>query len=132
MTTTPIKKMKGIKKITSESNYKKVMQEVERLMGKGSKNVTKSELNEIKNLAMAAQEYEANKFVIEPPTTLAGIIEMKMYEMRLKQKDLAKKLNVSDTKLSLIMNGKQKPDISFLKAVHQQLKVNGDFLLEAV
>ena len=57
---------------------------------------------------------------------------MKMYEMRLKQKELAKKLNVSDAKLSLIMNGKQKPDINFLKAVHLQLNISGDYLLKVV
>ena len=124
--------MKSIKKITNESDYKMIMNKVDHLMSKGSSKVTKNELIEIRKMAMAAQQYEKTKFVIEPPVTLTGIIEMKMYEMKLKQKDLAKKLNVSDAKLSLIMSGKQKPDISFLKAVHQQLKVNGDFLLEAV
>lgn len=124
--------MKSIKKITNESDYKMIMNKVDHLMAKGSSKVTKNELIEIRKMAMAAQQYEKTKFVIEPPVTLTGIIEMKMYEMKLKQKDLAKKLNVSDAKLSLIMSGKQKPDISFLKAVHQQLKVNGDFLLEAV
>lgn len=124
--------MKSVKKITNESDYKMIMNKVDHLMSKGSSKVTKNELIEIRKMAMAAQEYEKTKFVIDAPVTLAGIIEMKMYEMKLKQKDLAKKLNVSDAKLSLIMSGKQKPDISFLKAVHQQLKVNGDFLLEAV
>ncbi len=52
--------------------------------------------------------------------------------MRLKQKDVARKLNVSDAKLSLIMQGKQKPDIRFLKAVHKELHVNADLLLNAV
>jgi len=120
------------KKITTESDYKAVMARVDKLMSKGSQNVSKSELTEIRKLALQAQEYEQSKFTIEPPTTLAGIIEMKMYEMRLKQKDLAKKLKVSDAKLSLIMNGKQKPDVDFLKAVHKQLHVNGDFLLNSI
>ncbi len=57
---------------------------------------------------------------------------MKMYDMRLKQKELAKKLNVSDAKLSLIMNGKQKPDIGFLKAVHKELDVNAELLLNVI
>ena len=124
--------MAAIKKIAGEADYKKVMATVDTLMRKGSKNVSKAELAEIRRLALIAQEYEQNKFVIEPPTTLAGIIEMKMYEMKLKQKDLARKLHISDTKLSLIMNGKQKPDIPFLKAVHQKLKVSGDFLLSVI
>ena len=124
--------MKSLLKIASETDYKKVMTAVDRLMAKGSSNVTKKELMEIKKMATAAQQYEQTKFVIEAPGTLAGIIEMRMYEMKLKQKDLAKKLNVSDAKLSLIMRGKQKPDINFLKAVQNELKVDGDFLLKAV
>ena len=108
------------------------MGRIDKLMSKGSENVSKAELAEIRKLALEAQQYEQTKFTIAPPTTLAGIIEMKMYEMRLKQKDLAKRLKVSDTKLSLIMNGKQKPDVEFLKSVHKQLHVNGDFLLNAL
>ena len=124
--------MANTKKIINGGDYKNVMTKIDSLMAKGSKNVNKKELAEIRKLALTAQDYEQNKFVIEAPTTSAGIIEMKMYEMRLKQKDLARKLKVSDTKLSLIMSGKQKPDVSFLKSVHQQLKVNGDFLLRVI
>jgi HTH-type transcriptional regulator/antitoxin HigA len=120
------------KKISTEADYKSVMGKINTLMSKGSENLSKIQLAEIRKLALEAQDYEQRKFTIAAPTTLAGIIEMKMYEMRLKQKDLARKLKVSDTKLSLIMNGKQKPDIAFLKAVHTQLHVNGDFLLNAL
>ena len=124
--------MASIKKISGEADYKKVMAIIDSLMSKGSKLVTKAELAEIRRLALLAQAYEQHKYVIEPPTTLAGIIEMKMYEMKLKQKDLAKKLKISDAKLSLIMNGKQKPDVPFLKAVHQKLNISGDFLLRVI
>jgi HTH-type transcriptional regulator/antitoxin HigA len=124
--------MATTRKITEEADYKAVMAKIDHLMSKGSNKVTPTELAEIRKLAEAAQQYEQSKFTISPPTTLAGIIEMKMYEMKLKQKDLAKKLKVSDTKLSMIMNGKQKPDVDFIKAVHRQLKVNGDYLLNSL
>ena len=120
------------KKILNDKDYKEVMNQIDTLMAKGSDKVTKSELSEIRKLSLAAQRYEQNKYKIEEPSTLAGIIEMKMYEMRLRQKDVARKLNVSDAKLSLIMKGKQKPDIQFLKAVHKELHVNADLLLNAV
>ena len=120
------------KKILTDKDYKEVMNQIDTLMAKGSDKVTKSELSEIRKLSLAAQRYEQNKYKIEEPSTLAGIIEMKMYEMRLRQKDVARKLNVSDAKLSLIMKGKQKPDIQFLKAVHKELHVNADLLLNAV
>ncbi len=124
--------MPAIKKITNETEYKKIMDKIDALMAKGSKNVSKKELTELRKLASSAQKYEQDKFVIPAPTTLEGIIEMKMFELKLKQKDLARKLQVSDTKLSLIMNGKQKPDIHFLKALQKHLNISGDFLLKVV
>ncbi len=124
--------MPAVKKITNETEYKKIMDKIDALMAKGSKNVSKRELTELRKLASSAQKYEQDKFVIPAPTTLEGIIEMKMFELKLKQKDLARKLQVSDTKLSLIMNGKQKPDIHFLKALQKHLHISGDFLLKVI
>ena len=99
-------------------------------MAKGSDKVSKEELSEIRRLAQSAQDYEHKKYMIEPPSTFIGMIEMRMFEMKLKQHDLAQKLNVSDAKLSLIMNGKQKPGVDFLKAVHTQLNIDAEFILE--
>ena len=119
-----------MEKINNETDYKNLMLRIDTLMAKGSNNVSKSELEEIRRMALAAQEYERKKYVIEAPTTLTGMIEMKMFEMGLKQKDLAEKLSISEAKLSLIINGKQKPDIDFLKAVHSELHIDADFILE--
>lgn len=119
-----------MKNITNESDYRHVMARIDSLMAKGSENVSKEELEEIRGLSLAAQNYEQNKYAIDAPSTLAGMIEMRMFEMRLKQKDLAKKLKISDAKLSMIMNGRQKPDIDFLKAIHSELKVDAEFILK--
>ncbi len=124
--------MEQLKRIESDSDYAIVMTKIDSLMAKGSENVSKEELAEIRELASAAQNYEQQKYVIAAPKTLNGMIEMRMFEMRLKQKDLAKKLNISDAKLSLIMNGKQRPDVDFLKAVHTELNVDAEFILQHV
>jgi HTH-type transcriptional regulator / antitoxin HigA len=124
--------MEQVMKISNDSDYTAVMAKIDSLMSKGSQNVSKKELAEIRTLALAAQQYEQQKYVIAAPSTLSGMIEMRMYEMRLKQKDLAKKLKISDAKLSLIMNGKQKPDVEFLKAVHTELHVDAEFILQHV
>ena len=47
------------------------------------------------------------------PDTIEGLIALKMYEKKLKQKDLAKLLEVTDTKLSEILNHKRKPSLFF-------------------
>ncbi|HEY1009151.1 MAG TPA: helix-turn-helix domain-containing protein [Daejeonella sp.] len=118
-----------MKKIKDKTGYAHVMSKIDSLMAKGSENVSTDELAEIRRLALASQQYEQEKYQVDPPSTLAGMIEMRMFEMRLKQKDLAKRLKISDAKLSLIMNGKQRPDIEFLKAIHSELQVDAEFIL---
>ena len=76
--------------------------------------------------------YEEANYTIPLPETLQGLLELKMYENRLKQKDLAKMLHITDTKLSEIMNEKRKPNVSFLKSVHQVFGIDGNLLLKMV
>lgn len=74
--------------------------------------------------------YEEVTFTIPMPQTVQGLIELKMYEKKLKQKDLAKLLNTTDTKLSEIMHHKRKPSLSFIKAMNEALGIDGNLLLK--
>lgn len=74
--------------------------------------------------------YEEAIFTIPMPQTVQGLIELKMYEKKLKQKDLAKLLNTTDTKLSEIMHHKRKPSLSFIKAMNEALGIDGNLLLK--
>lgn len=58
------------------------MARIDGLMAKGSGNVSKEELMEIRKLAQSAQDYEQAKYVVEAPTSLIGMIEMRMFEMK--------------------------------------------------
>jgi HTH-type transcriptional regulator/antitoxin HigA len=53
-----------------------------------------------------------------------------MYKRRLKQKDLAKLLNVGEAKLSQILSSKRDPDIAVLKAANEKLGIDGNILLK--
>lgn len=118
------------KKITNKAAYNKVMAELEKLSLKGSETLSEQEFQAIRELSIIAQQYEQATYEIEAPATLAGMIEWKMFQLKLRQKELARKLNVSEAKLSLIMNGKQKPDVAFLKSAYKNLNIDADFLLE--
>lgn len=118
-----------MKKI-SEKQYQSSMSEILALMNKGEANLTEQETDRLRKLALEAQGYEKSMYQIPAPSTLEGMIELRMYEMKLRQKDLAKTLKVSDTKLSLILSGKQKPDVPFLKALYRNLDIPADFILE--
>ena len=119
-------------KVTNDREHAHLMAQVDVLMKKGEKNVTPEESEEIRQIALALQEYELETYPIPAPKTLEGMIELRMYEMKLKQKDLAETLGISPVKLSMIINGKQKPDIAFIKAIYHKLKVPADFILENI
>jgi HTH-type transcriptional regulator / antitoxin HigA len=66
------------------------------------------------------------------PTTLISMIELKMYEMRLKQRDLADLLGVESSRVSEYLNGKRKINIEIAKKIHEKLGIDGNFILKTV
>src|SRR5882672_3797717 len=112
-------------KIESEKDYNATMKKIDALMKKGEANLTDKEAEELRILALAAQAYEKSIYTIPAPKTLEGLIELKMYERKLKQKELARLLGVGEPKLSKIMIKKRKPDVAFLKADHKLLGIDG-------
>lgn len=95
----------------------------------GFDHLTKKESAELNKYTQIVKTYEDMHYTIALPQTVQGLIELKMFENKLKQKELAKMLNTTDTKLSEIMHNKRKPSISFLKAMHQILGIDGNLLL---
>lgn len=117
-------------KIVNEKEYNATMKKIDALMKKGEKKLTDEEAKELRALALAAQAFEKTIYIIPAPKTLEGIIELKMYERKLKQKELAKLLGIAEPKLSQIMSKKRKPDVAFLKSVHKLLGIDGNLLLD--
>ena len=119
-------------KIKNEEVYNVVMKEIDGLMRKGEKNLSPSELNRLRILADAAEVYEDTTDPLPLPSSLPDLIKMKMFQLRLNQHFTAQLLGLSEAKFSLIMNGKQKPDVAFLKAIHEKLKVDAEQILQAI
>lgn len=117
-------------RIENEKDYNATMKKIDALMKKGEANLTDKEAEELRILALAAQAYEKSIYTISVPKTLEGLIELKMYERKLKQKELARLLGVGEPKLSQIMSKKRKPDVAFLKAAHKLLGIDGNVLLD--
>jgi transcriptional regulator with XRE-family HTH domain len=60
------------------------------------------------------------------------MVELKMYEKKLNRINLAKLLGIGAPKLSQILNNKREPDVTFLKALHEKLGLDGNFILDRV
>jgi len=98
----------------------------------GFHHLSKKENSELNKYTQIVKSYEDLHYTLELPQTVQGLIELKMYEKKLKKKELAKMLNTTDTKLSEIMHSKRKPSVSFLKAMNQILGIDGNLLLRLV
>ena len=85
-----------------------------------------------KSLAEAIQAYEKAYVSFPMPTTLIGMIELKMYEMKLKRQDLATMLGIESSRVSEYLNGKRKINLEFAKKVHEKLGIDGNFILKSV
>lgn len=121
-----------MKKITSKKAYETALADVYKLMQKGERNISDKEANTISNLAGAIQDYEKIHQPFPMPKTISEIVALKMFEKKINRGSLAKILGIGAPKLSQILNNKREPDVRFLKAIHEKLGVDGNFILEAV
>ncbi|KIC90278.1 hypothetical protein OI18_23285 [Flavihumibacter solisilvae] len=118
--------------IQSKEAYDLTMQEIDSLMKRGEANLTAGELKRLTVLAAAAEAFEDLHDPMPLPSSLQEIIRIRLLQLHIKQNFAAKLLGVSDAKFSLIMNGKQKPDILFVKAIHEKLSVDANVILKAI
>ena len=121
-----------MEKITYEIEYNKALDKVHLLMKKGEDNLTDTDAESITALASMIQAFEKVHYPFPMPKTIAEMVELKMFEKKINRVGLASMLGIDAPKLSQIMNGKRKPDLTFLKAVHQKLGIDGNFILERI
>jgi transcriptional regulator with XRE-family HTH domain len=64
------------------------------------------------------------------PVTVISVIQEKIAEMNITQTQLAQMFGIGKSKLSQIPNGKRQPGVPFLKAAHEKLGIDGNFILK--
>ncbi len=124
-------------KINSEEEYRQVMETIENYLQKATKGggfhtLVSEERDNLQHLSRIAEAWEDNipLMPIRQPQTLVEMIELKMYESKLKQKDLAALLEISPTRLSEVMQGKRKVNLDLAKRLYKVLKISPAFILE--
>ena len=84
-----------------------------------------------KTLALATIEYEKAYHPLpgHVSTLITDAIKQQMRERQLKQKNLAKMLGLSDSRVSDLMKGKRALNLNTVKKLHTELNIPADFLL---
>ncbi len=91
--------------------------------------INESNYIELKKASDIVEAYENEHFSIGSPT-LREIIELRMFEMKLKQKDLAVLLETSTSRISEYLNGKRDITIDIARALHKKLNIDSDIILQ--
>jgi antitoxin component HigA of HigAB toxin-antitoxin module len=121
--------------IKSKKEYHEMMVEIYNLMNKGEGKLTKLESTKLSKMATAAELYEENILGLKPfkqPETIPELVELKLFEHKMTQAKLAEEIGIAKSKVSEILTGKRKADITFLKGIHKILKIDAGRLLEIV
>ena len=81
------------------------------------------------DLSDFTENYEEKHFSIGTPL-LREDIELRMFEMKLKQKDLDDLLGTSTSRISEYLNGKRDITLNIARALHTKLNMDSDIILQ--
>ena len=117
--------------INNEAEHDLALSFIEPFLKRGFANLTTEEDAELYRVSMLIHNYEKVYYPMPlKPQTITEMVERKMYEMKLRQRDLAKLLGVTENRLSEILNGKRKVNLDFAKRLHLRLNIDADFILK--
>lgn len=121
--------------IHNDIQFKEAFAEIDKLIADGfeGNEVLEARFSE---LALAIEDYEDNVLMLADfaikPKSIVEMIQLKMYQNKWKQKDLAGILEISETRLSEVMQGKRKVNIDLAKRLHFKLNIEAGFILSAI
>jgi HTH-type transcriptional regulator/antitoxin HigA len=119
-------------KIKNEHEYNKALEKVEFLLKKVGNNtsVHDSDFIELNTISDLVADYEEEYFPVPKPT-LQEIIELRMFERKLNQKNLAELLGTNTARISEYMNGKREITMKIAKGLYHKLNIDPDIILSA-
>lgn len=128
-----------MKRITSEKQFKASMTTIDTLLDKATKQggfhtLSKEESNFLADLSKQVEDYEDNALHLMPikPKSIKEAVEYKRVELDITQAELAKTLGIGAPKLSQILSGKRPPDVFFILALYNELKIDPEFILDHI
>ena len=92
--------------------------------------LSKKHERELDNLSEEIALFEEENFAFEP-SNLIEMIELRMYQRKLKQKDVAKILGTTPSRVSEILNGKRGLTIDLAKGLYTKLNIDPTLILTA-
>jgi len=120
-----------MKEVKTRKQYQAALIKIDELLVKIGDNHSydNPEFVMMDRLSDLVAEFEEKHYKIETPS-LIDVIKLRMYEMGLKQSDLAKKLDIPKTRVSEYLKGKRDITMDVARKLHHQLNIDGDIILQ--
>ncbi|MBV6646938.1 MAG: helix-turn-helix domain-containing protein [Cyclobacteriaceae bacterium] len=117
--------------INNIREYHEALQKIDELLIKVGDNQSYNnpEFVMLDRLSDLLADFEDANYKIETPS-LIDVVKLRMYEMGLKQSDLASKLQVPKTRVSEYLRGKRDITLDVARKLHHELKIDGDIILQ--
>jgi HTH-type transcriptional regulator / antitoxin HigA len=119
--------------IKSRKHYHETMVKIYEMMNKGEQAHSPEELAILSEMTISAEKYEDEIMKTgfrKEPKTIPEWVDRALFEHKMSQSSLADAMGIPKSKVSEILSGKRKADVSFLKGLHKILDADPQFLLE--
>jgi len=83
---------------------------------------------ELDYISESIADYEESNYPFKPEN-LKEMIELRMYQRKLKQKDVAKLLGTTPSRVSEILNGKRRMTLEIAKGLYRKLNIDAEMIL---
>jgi HTH-type transcriptional regulator/antitoxin HigA len=90
--------------------------------------LSKRQQSELDLISENIADYEELNFPFKPEN-LKEMIELRMYQRKLKQKDVAKLLGTTPSRVSEILNGKRQLTLEIAKGLYRKLNIDAEMIL---
>lgn len=117
-------------KIENQTQYEWAVKRVEELLPLVKDDTPLSDPNsiELELLSNLVADYSEEHFSLGEPS-LVDILKLRMYEMGLNQKSLAKLVGVSPSRLSDYISGKCEPTLKVAREISRKLNIDANIVL---
>jgi HTH-type transcriptional regulator/antitoxin HigA len=119
-------------KIINKQQYYTAMAEIESYLQKGFSNLSEKEEDRLEGLSKAAEAWELKEYPMPMHPSFTDILVYLMQNKRYSQSELSENLSVSKSLLSEILNGKKKPNLDIVVAIHKRFGIDANTLLDSV
>lgn len=118
-----------IKPIKTTTDHAWAMEQIDALMLKDE--LPEEDVRYLEVLAILVEKYESEHFPVELPTPVEAI-EFRIDQLEINRSQLANMIGFPKSRISEVLNGKRKPSLDMMRALHEKLGIPADVLLGKV